>query len=94
MTTCLTAAIENDDTEEMKGLIAEKLALSSSQRAGRNDWWWSPADDLVASTLREVQWTLEKTTEKKPKDKSHKFRGVWWVLRELIYLAIVVSLFP
>jgi hypothetical protein len=93
MTTFLTASVDDDDIEELKQNIANKLALNSLQRIGRYDWWWSPASDLVASTLREVQRTLEKATKKKIGDRLHKFRWMWWVLRELIYLAIVVSLF-
>jgi hypothetical protein len=86
-------SIDEDAIEELRRNIADKLALDSLQRVSRSEWWWSPPSDSVASTLREVQRALEKTEKKKTSDSLRKFRWIWWVLRELIYLAIVVSLF-
>ncbi len=89
----LTAAMDEDDVEELKKHIADKLAYGSLPIIGENDWWWSPADDLVASTLRDVQRTIERDTKKKPGNKLRKFRWIWWVLSELIYLAVIIGLF-
>jgi len=89
----LTAAFDEEDAEELKEHIADKLAYDSLPRIGENDWWWSPADDLIASTLRDVLRTLEKDTKKTTGDKLRKFRWIWWVLSELIYLAVVIGLF-
>jgi hypothetical protein len=93
MSAYLTAALDEEDVEELKQRIADKLAYNSLQRIGENDWWWSPADDLIASTLRDVLRTLEKDTKKTTGDKLRKFRWIWWVLSELIYLAVIIGLF-
>jgi hypothetical protein len=92
MTHFLTTSMDEDDVEELKQNIADKLAYDSLPRIGDN-WWWSPANDLVASTLRDVQRTLERSTEKKARNWFRKIRWVWWLFVELVYLAIVFSLF-
>ncbi|MGA7640082.1 MAG: hypothetical protein WCB00_24330 [Candidatus Acidiferrales bacterium] len=92
MTHFLTRSMDEDDVEEFKQNIADKLAYDSLPRIGDN-WWWTPPSDLVASTLRDVKRTLERSTEKKARNWFRKVRWMWWVLRELIYLGIVLSLF-
>ena len=93
MTEYLTAAMGEEDVEGLKQRIADKLAYRSLQRIGRNDWWWIPADDPVASTLRDVQRALEKSTAKKLRNWIRKSRWLWQAFVELVYLAIVFSLF-
>jgi hypothetical protein len=85
-------SIDEDATEELKQNIANKLAYDSLPRIGGN-WWWTPASDLVASTLREVQRTLEKSSKKKPQSWRRMFRWPGRILVELGYLAIVVGVF-
>ena len=92
MTHFLTSAMADEDVEELKQLITDKLAYDSLPSVGSN-WWWSPANELVASTLRDVQRTLERSTEKKTRNWLRKFRWVWWVFVELVYLAIIFGLF-
>lgn len=86
------ASIDLDDGEELKEMIANKLAISSPNKVHSSDWWWTPADASFQGILREVQRALEKET----KSKSRPWRRVvfhsWSALSELIYLAIVVGL--
>ena len=63
MTHFLTTSMDEDDVEELKQNIADKLAYDSLPRIG-DSWWWSPANDLVASTLRDIQRTPRKIHEK------------------------------
>jgi hypothetical protein len=93
MTHYLTASIDEEDVDDLKQHIADKLAYDSLRTIGSSEWWWSPSSDLVASTLRDVQRTLERETKKKIGDRFRKFRWMWWVFAELSYLAIVIGLF-
>ena len=86
-------SIDEDDVEELKQDIANKLAISSMDRVGRKDWWWTPANGLVTGTLKEVQRTLEKMTAGNTRGWPRKLRLAWKVLAELIYLAIVLGVF-
>jgi len=86
-------SIDEDDVEELKQDIANKLAISSMDRVGRKDWWWTPANGLVTGTLKEVQRTLEKMTAGNTRGWPRKLRLARKVLAELIYLAIVLGLF-
>ena len=92
MTHFLTRAMEQEGVEELKQLITDKLAYDSLPRVG-SDWWSTPASELVASTLRDVQRILERSTEKKTRNWFRKFRWMWWVFVELVYLAIIFGLF-
>lgn len=85
-------SIDENAAEELKHNIANKLAYDSLPRIGGN-WWWSPASDLVASTLREVQRTLDKSSKKKPQNWTHWFRWPWRIFVELVYVVIVLGLF-
>jgi hypothetical protein len=95
MTHNITASIEEEDVEDLIQHIEDKLAYDSLQTIGRYDWWWTPPSVAVTGTLRDVRRALNAATKKKKtvKDRFRKFRWVWWVLRELIYLAIVIGLF-
>jgi hypothetical protein len=86
-------SIDEDNVEELKQDIANKLAISSLDRVGPKDWWWTPANGLVTDTLEEVQRKLEKMTAGSTRGWPRKLRLAWNVLAELIYLAIVLGLF-
>jgi hypothetical protein len=86
-------SIDEDNVEELKQDIANKLAISSLDRVGQKEWWWKPANGLVTDTLEEVQRTLEKMTAGNARKWPRKLQLARKVLAELIYLAIVVGLF-
>ena len=86
-------SIDEDDAEQLKKDIADKLAVSSLDRVGRNDWWWKPANGSVTGTLEEVQRALEKMTASNTRKWTRKLRLAWKVIAELIYLVIVLALF-
>jgi hypothetical protein len=85
-------SIDDDAVEELKQNIENKLAYDSLPRIGGN-WWWSPASDLVARTLRDVKRTLDKTSKKKTQHWHHKLRWPWRIFVELVYVAVVLGLF-
>jgi hypothetical protein len=85
-------SVDEDEVEELKESIANKLALGS-KTAGDDDWWWTPADPKVADFLKKVQRTLEKATERKSKTWRRWFSYAWKVFVEVAYLAVVVAIF-
>ena len=86
-------SIDYDDGEELKEMIANKLAVSSPNKTHSSDWWWTPADPSIQEILREVQRALEKETKSKARSWRREMFYAWSVLSELIYLAIVVGIF-
>jgi hypothetical protein len=86
-----TDSIDEDDAEELKEQIANKLALGT--QADAKDWWWTPASGMTEQFLKRVQRTLERGTEKKKSPWRHRLRYAWKILVELAYLAIVVGIF-
>jgi hypothetical protein len=86
-------SIDYDDGEELKEMIANKLAVSSPNKAHSSDWWWTPADPSIQEILREVQRALEKETKSKAQPWRRGMFYAWSVLSELFYLAIVVGVF-
>jgi len=86
-------SIDYDNGEELKEMLANKLAVSSPNKAHSSDWWWTPANPSIQEILGKVQRALEKET----KSKAHPWRRgmyyAWSVLTELVYLAIVVGIF-
>jgi hypothetical protein len=85
--------IDQDDSEELKEMIANKLAVSSMNRAHSSDWWWTPADDSLQNILRELQRTIEGETISKVQTSGSMFHYARLALAELVYLGIVVALF-
>lgn len=87
------SSIDYDDGEELREMLANKLAVCSPNKAHSSDWWWTPSSPSIQESLREVRRALEKET----KSKAHPWRRgmlyAWSVLSELIYLAIVVGIF-
>jgi len=86
-------SIDLDNGEELKEMIASKLAVSLPNKAHSSDWWWTPADRSIQGILREVQRSLEKETKSKAQLWRRGMFYAWSVLAELIYLAIVVGVF-
>lgn len=86
-------SIDLDHGEELKEMIANKLAVSSPNRIHSSDWWWTPADPPFQDILRKVQRVLEKETKSKARPLRRAMFYVWSVLSELIYLALVVGVF-
>jgi len=86
-------SIDYDDGEELKEMLANKLAVSSPNKAHSSDWWWTPANPSIQEILREVQRALEKETKSKARPWRRAMFYAWSVLAELIYLAIVVGVF-
>lgn len=85
-------SIDEDEAEELKELIANKLALGS-KTAEPNDWWWTPAEPTAQKLLKSIQRTLEKATEKKSRAWRRWLRYAWKLFVELAYLAVVVGVF-
>jgi hypothetical protein len=87
------ASIDYDNGDELKEMIATKLAVSSPNRIHASDWWWTPADPSFQDILRKIQRLLEKETASKARPWRQGISYAWYVLSELIYLAIVVGVF-
>ena len=86
-------SIEHDDGEELKEKIANKLAISSPNKADSIDWWWIPANHSIQEILSEVQLALDKATNSKAQPWRRGMFYAWCILTEMIYLAIVVAVF-
>jgi hypothetical protein len=83
--------IEGDRIEELKEQIHNKLAMGTNT-AGEFDWWWNEASGRSEAVLRDVLRALDKASP----EKGAWFRYVsyaWKVVRELVYLAIVLGVF-
>lgn len=87
------SSIDYDKGEELKEMIANKMAVSSPNRIHSSDWWWTPADPLFDDVLKKVQRVLEKETASKSGAWHQGLSYTWSVLSELIYLAIIVGVF-
>lgn len=83
-------SIDEEEAQELKELIANKLAIGS-KTAVDGDWWWTPADPNVASFLEQIQRRIEKGTKTKSRIWKMWPKYIWAVLVELAYLAIVVG---
>ena len=86
-------SIDYDNGEELKEMIANKLAVSSPNKAHSSDWWWASSDPSIQELLRDVQRALEAETKSKTQPWRRGMSHAWSVLSELIYLAIVVGVF-
>jgi hypothetical protein len=93
MSVHLTAAFEECDPEELTDHIDNKLALSQLSKVCRDDWWWIPASDPVACTLRDVQRMLRTNTKRGIVKRMSSFGWIWWLLVDLAYLAVVLLMF-
>jgi hypothetical protein len=85
--------IDDDDGEELKEMIANKLAVSLQNKAHPSDWWWTPADPSIQRILTEAQQSLEKETKSKAAPWRRGIFHAWSILSGLIYLAIVLGIF-
>jgi hypothetical protein len=86
-------SIDHDDGEELTEMIANKLAVSSPNKAHSSDWWWTPANSSIQEILTEVQRALQNETKSKAQPWRRGMFYGWSVLSELFYLAIVVGVF-
>jgi hypothetical protein len=88
-------SIDYDDGEELKEMLANKLAVSSPNKVHPSDWWWTPApaDPPIQEILVEVQQALEKETKSKAQPWRRGVFYAWSVLSELVYLVLIIGVF-
>jgi hypothetical protein len=85
--------IDGDNGEELKEMIADKLAVSSQNKVQPSDWWWTPAEPSIQKILTETQQSLEKETKSHAPTWRGRMLHAWSILSAVIYLAIVLGIF-
>jgi hypothetical protein len=87
------SSIDYDNGQELKEMIANKLAVSVPSKVTALEWWWQPGDHKVQEILREVQRALEQETKKGPSTWRKALSYAWTFLWELTYLLVVIGIF-
>jgi hypothetical protein len=85
-------SIEGDEADELRELVANKLAVGS-KAASIDDWWWTQPSPSVERLLREVHRVLEKGTAKKKWLWLSVLRYTWKIFLEVVYVVVVLAVF-